>query len=87
VAKYDVAWFINVFVEHEAGLGPPYEIGECCLAALDGLVPQVIAVKLDQIEGVKEDVPVLAAVAQPVKYRHAIPITGDRLAVDQARRR
>jgi hypothetical protein len=47
-------------------------------------VPQVIAVKFNQVESVKEDVPVLAAIAQPVEHRHAIPITGDRLAVDQA---
>jgi hypothetical protein len=49
-------------------------------------VPQVIAVKFDQVEGVKEDAPVIAPVAQPVEHRQAIPITGNRLAVDQARR-
>jgi hypothetical protein len=32
----------------------------------------------------KKDVPVLTAVAQSVEARHAIPITGDRLAIDQA---
>jgi hypothetical protein len=49
-------------------------------------VPQVIAVKFDQVEGVKEDVPVLAAVAQPVEHRQAVAVTGNRLAVDQAGR-
>jgi hypothetical protein len=29
-------------------LSPPYELGKRGLAALDGLVPQVIAIKFDQ---------------------------------------
>jgi hypothetical protein len=37
------------------------------LAALDRLVPQVIAVKFDQVEGVKERAPVIAPVAQPIE--------------------
>ena len=87
VAKHDLARFVNVLVEHWARLGPLYELGEYCLAALDRLVPQVIAVKFDQVEGVKEDAPVIAPVAQSVEARHAVRITGDRLAVDEARTR
>ena len=39
---------------------------------------------LDRVEGVEEDAPGIAAVAQSVEYRQAIPITGHRLAIDEA---
>src|SRR5947209_7846182 len=66
VAKHDVARFVDVLVEQQARFGVAQEliISERSLAALDGFAAQIIAVKLDQVEGVKEDVPVLAAVAQ-----------------------
>jgi len=41
--------------------------------------------QVENDEEPEEDVPVLAAVAQSVEARHAIPIIGDRLAIDQAR--
>jgi hypothetical protein len=49
-------------------------------------VSHVIAVKLDQVEGIKEHMAVIAPVAQPAEYRHASIITGHTLAIDQARR-
>src|SRR5258705_2049225 len=64
VAKHDVARFVDVLVEQQARFGVAQELSERSLAALDGFAAQIIAVKLDQVEGVKEDVPVLAAVAQ-----------------------
>jgi hypothetical protein len=84
VAKHDVARFVDVLVEQEARFGVAQELSERSLAALDGFAAQIIAVKLDQVEGVKEDVPVLAAVAQSVEARQAIPITGHRFTIDQA---
>ena len=41
--------------------------------------------QVENDEEPEEDVPVLAAVAQSVEARHAIPIIGDRPAIDQAR--
>ena len=52
---------------------------------LDCLPPQVVAVQLDQIEDVEEHAPVIAPPPQPVELRHAVPVAGDRLSVDQAR--
>jgi hypothetical protein len=43
----------------------------------DGFRPQNIAIKFNQVEGVKEDVPILAAVAQSVEARHAGCASGD----------
>jgi hypothetical protein len=86
VPKYDVARFVDMLVEQQARFGVAQELSEHCLAALDGLAAQVLTVKLDQVEGVKEDAPVIAPVAQPVEHWQSIAVTGDGLAVDQARR-
>ncbi len=51
---------------------------------LDGLAPQVIAVKLDQVEGVEEDACVMPPVTDAIEARHAVVITGDRFSVDSA---
>ena len=66
-------------------LSPPYELGKRCPAAFNGLVAQVLAVKLDQVEGVEEHVPVIAPTPQSVEHRQSIAVTGDGLTVDQAR--
>src|SRR5262245_41153516 len=42
------------------------------LAMLDRLAPQVITIKLNEVEGVEEHAPVIAPVAQPVEHRQAI---------------
>jgi transposase len=54
------------------------------LALLDRLAPQIIAVQLDQVEGVEEDEGVVAAVADAVEARHAVVAAAHRLAVDDA---
>ena len=45
--------------------------------------PQVAAIKFEQIEGVKEDAPVIAPVTQPVELRQAIIVASHGLTVDQ----
>src|SRR5262249_41432437 len=55
------------------------------LAPLDALAPQVITIKLNEVEGVEEHAPVIAPVAQPAKHRQAIIVPSDRLAIDQTR--
>src|SRR5262249_56545998 len=47
------------------------------LAPLDALAPQVITIKLNEVEGVEEHAPVIAPVAQPVEHRQAIIVAGD----------
>ena len=48
------------------------------------LSPQVIAVKLQEIEGNEEDLRVVTAMPQLVKARHPTLVAAHRLAVDQA---
>jgi hypothetical protein len=55
-----------------------------CLAALDGPVPQVIAVKFDQVEGVQEHVPVMLAVADTLERCEPVVIARDGFPIDDA---
>jgi hypothetical protein len=48
-------------------------------------VAQVVAVQLDQVEAVEEHAVIIAVVANVFKRRHAVVITRDRLAIDDAR--
>src|SRR5262249_8692030 len=86
MAKYHVTRRHDVVVD----LQPYRRLGEQPdqqhLATLDGLAPQVITIKLNEIEGVEEYAPVIAPVAQPVKYRQAVVVASYGLAIDQARR-
>jgi hypothetical protein len=54
------------------------------LAGLDRFAPQVIAVKLEQIEGNQNDVLVVAAMPQLRKAGHPMLVAAHRLAIDQA---
>src|SRR5262249_52898732 len=46
--------------------------------------PQVVAVQLDQVEGVQERAVIMAAVANEVERGNAVVIASDSLAVDDA---
>jgi len=49
------------------------------------LTPQVVAVQLDQVEGVQEHFAIVAPIANPIEHREAVLVAGNRLAVDDAR--
>jgi hypothetical protein len=49
-----------------------------------GRAPQVVAAQLDKVEGVQEHVAIMAPIPNPVERRHAVLVTGDGLAVDDA---
>src|SRR5215472_10962871 len=46
---------------------------------------EILAVQLKQVEGVQENPPVLAPVAQSVEHRHPVAVAGHRLPVEQER--
>jgi hypothetical protein len=48
---------------------------------------QVVAVQLDQVEGVQERAVIMAAVANEIERGNAVVIAGDSFAVDNARAR
>jgi hypothetical protein len=54
------------------------------LADFERVAAEIVAVQLDQIEGVQEHAGVVSAVTDALEARHSIVVTGDRLAVDDA---
>src|SRR6516162_5730758 len=77
----------HVFVEPDAGAGLGHDRRERGLADLKRIAPQVIAVLLDEIEGVQERAIIMAAVANEIERGNAVVIADDCLAVDDARAR
>ncbi len=75
---------LDMLVEPHAGRGLGQDGGQRGLAHLKRFAPQVVAVQLDQVEGVEEHAGVVAAVAQPVEVRHAVVVAAHRLAVEDA---
>ena len=84
MAKHHVTRFHNMVVNSQPYRRIGEQSNERHPAPLDGLASQIPPIQFEQIEGIQEDAAVLAAVAQPVEARHAIPITGDGLAIEQA---
>jgi len=54
------------------------------LARLQRLAPQVLAIQLKEVEGVKKDMLARRLAPQPIEHREPVLIAGDRLAIDQA---
>ena len=74
----------DMLVEPDTGtcLGPDrYERG---LADLERVTAQVVAVQLDQVEGVQEHVPVMLAVADTLERCEPVVIAGDSFTIDDA---
>ena len=68
-----------MLVDPNAGAAPAQERGQCGLTDLQRIAAQVVAVELDQVEGVQEHGFVVAALAQPVEARHPVVVAGHRL--------
>ena len=75
---------LHVFVEPDAGAGLGHDRCERGLANLKRITPQVVAVQLDQVEGVEEYLVVSALVTDEIERSDAVVITGNRLPVDDA---
>src|SRR5215813_14088447 len=73
---------LHVFVEPDAGLGLGHDRCERGLADLKRIAPQVVAVQLDEVEGVEEYALVSALVTDEIERGNAVIIAGDRLAID-----
>src|SRR5262245_1654904 len=65
---------LDVFIEPQARSGTPQYPCQRGLPCIERLTPQVVAVQLDQIEGVEKDAGVVAAVADAVEARHAVAV-------------
>ena len=68
---------LDMLIEPDAGAGLGHDRRERRLAHLQRITPEVIAVQLDQVEGVQERAVIMAAVANEIERGHAIIIAGD----------
>ena len=57
----------HVFVEPDAGAGLGHDRCERGLADLKRITPQVVAVQLDEVEGVEKDAPISALVTDEIE--------------------
>src|SRR3954453_5938194 len=82
--EHDVAGMREMGVELHPRQRSAQQAGQRLLAHLKRLSPQVIAIKLQEIEGNEEDLWVVTAMPQLVKARHPTLVAAHCLAVDQA---
>ena len=75
---------LDMLVEPDAGAGLGHDRRERGLADLKLIAPQVVAVQLDEVEGVKEYALLSALVTDEIERGNAVVIAGDSFAVDNA---
>jgi hypothetical protein len=72
----------HVLIESNVSLGQDHLKRR--LAALQWITPQVVAVQLDQVEGIQQYAFAMTAVANEIERSDPVVITGDCLAVNDA---
>jgi hypothetical protein len=73
-----------MLIEPDAGAGLGHDRRERGLADLKRITPQIVAVQLDEVEGVEERAVIMATVANEIERGNAVVIAGDSFAVDDA---
>ena len=73
-----------MLIEPDAGASLGQDGCERGLADLERVAPQVVAVQLNEVEAVKEDIVVMALVANEIERRHAVAVARHSLAIDDA---
>src|SRR5215813_12234432 len=76
----------HVFVEPDAGAGLGHDRRERGLADLKRVAPQVVAIQLDEVEGVEEDAFVSAVVPDEIERSHTVVIAGNSFPIDDEER-
>src|SRR5947207_530021 len=84
VPEYGLAVAFHVLIESDAYADLGQDDLKRGLPTFKRMTPEIVAVKFDQIECVKEYAFVMAAVADAIERSNAVVITGNRLAVDDA---
>src|SRR5262249_31519165 len=74
----------HVFVEPDARASLGHDGCERSLADLKRITPEVVAVQLDEVEGVEEDALVSALVPDEIERGNAVVIASDSFAIDDA---
>jgi hypothetical protein len=75
---------LDMLIEPDADPSLGHDRCERGLADLKRIAPQVVAVQLDQVEGVEEYLVVSAVVPDEIERGNAIVIASDSFAVDNA---
>ncbi len=75
---------LDMLIKPDAGAGLGHDRRERGLADLKRITPQVVAVQLDEVEGVEEYALVSAVVADEIERGNAVVIASDSFASDDA---
>ena len=78
---------LDMLVEAQAKASFGQRTSKRGLADLKRIAPQVVAVQLDQVEGVQERAVIVAAVANEIERGNAVVVASNRLPIDDARAR
>ena len=76
---------LDMLVDDDAAGLPCQELRQARLALVEGLAPQVLAIHLDQVEGVQERLAEPALAMQSIEHGNPIGTADDRLAIDHER--
>jgi hypothetical protein len=87
VPEYALAIVGEVLVQTQPRKAPTQQARQRRLAGLERLAPEVLAVELEEVEGVEEDLGRPLPVPQQGKHGEPVLVAADHLAVDQARAR
>ena len=77
----------NGFIEPQTRPRTREQVAEQRLARGERVMPQVVAVKLDQVKGVQENAIIVPATPDALEIRDPVVTTSHRLAVDDTRTR
>jgi hypothetical protein len=76
---------VEVLAQPQPRRGAPKQAGERSLAHCERFAAKIVAVKLDQVEGIEEDARVVPPIPDALERRHSIIATCHRFPVDDAR--
>jgi hypothetical protein len=74
----------EVLVQTQSRKAPAQQARERRLARFQRLASQVLAIQLEEVKGVEEDMLARRLAPQPLEHRKPVLIAGDSLAIDQA---
>ena len=75
---------VYVFVEAQPRPRTREQARKCCLTHRERIAPQVVAIKLDQVEGVEEHGRIVLPIPNAVERRDPVIAACNRLAIDDA---
>jgi hypothetical protein len=84
VAEHGLAVALYVVIEPNAMANPGEDAGQRRLADFERIAAEIVAVQLDQVEGVQKHAVVSAVVTDEIERGNAVLIASNRLAIDDA---